>query len=109
MATAVKKRAAAGRTYTPEERRVRAAVETHLPSVKDVVRSYDVEFRENYAGEPAVYVTLRIPRPNTSDSRRVKRLLHFWQKVRQDILEQDSKYFPYVELRGASKTLDVTS
>lgn len=101
MATAVKKRAVrAARSYSPEETRVREAVEHHLPEVKDVVRSYDVEFREDHAGEPAVYVTLRVPRPNDAEPKRIKRILKFWNQVSREILEQDATYFPYVNLSG---------
>lgn len=102
MATAVKKRTLAARTYTAEERRVRTAVETHLPSVKDVVRSYDIEFRKDHAGEPAVYVTLRVPKESSAKPGRIKRLLDFSQRVQREILEQDATYFPYVTLVGTA-------
>ena len=103
MATAVKKRAAAERVYSPEEQRVRAAVERYMPSVRDVVRSYDVDFREDHAGEPAVYVTLRIPKPDDAEPKRIKRILKFWNKVSLEILEQDWTHFPYVKLAGVTK------
>ena len=82
---------------------MRAAVETHLPSVKDVVRSYEVEFREDHAGEPAVYVTLRTSKPDDAEPKRIKRILQFWNEVSREILEQDPTHFPYVKLSGAAK------
>lgn len=100
MATAVKKRAS--RVYSPEEERVRAAVESHLPSVKGVVRSYDIEFRKDHAGEPAVYVTLHVPKESSAKPERIKRLLNFSQRVQREILEQDATYFPYVTLVGTA-------
>lgn len=81
---------------------MRAALERHLPSVKDLVRSYEVEFRENFAGEPGVYVTLRVPKPNDAEPKRVRRLLLFWQRVRREILDEDTTIFPYVTLAGTA-------
>lgn len=81
---------------------MRAAVETHLPSVKDVVRSYQVEFRSDHAGEPAVYVTLRVPKESSAKPSRIKRLLDFSQKVQREILAQDATFFPYVKLVGTT-------
>jgi hypothetical protein len=111
MATAVKKRAvrravpvsslAHERPPHPEEPRVRAAVEKYLPGVKDLVRSYEVEFRENFAGEPSVYITLRIPNPDKkSKPSEIDRLFRFWQDTTRDILEKDATYFPYIHVAG---------
>ncbi len=83
---------------------MRAAVEKHLPGVKDLVRSYEVEFRENFAGEPAVYVTLRVPSPDReSKPGEMDRILAFWQNATREILEQDVTYFPYIHLAGSPK------
>jgi hypothetical protein len=100
MATAVKKRAS--RVYSPEEERVRAAVESHLPPIKDVVRSYDVRFGEDQAGTPSVFITLRIPQPGDASPKRVDRILHFWRLVSEDLLKKDAGHFPYMEISAAS-------
>jgi hypothetical protein len=61
-----------------------------------------VEFRADHAGDPAVYITLRTPRPNDAEPKEINRLLAFWQRVRREILDEDATIFPYVTLAGAA-------
>jgi hypothetical protein len=82
-----------------EEKIVRRILEKWtLPSN---VHGFDVDFGEDSAGDPAVWIWLMVDDEAQPSDQSIARLAHFVREVRSDLLRAGLRYWPYVRFRPA--------
>jgi hypothetical protein len=87
---------AIGMTRSPtqaERRRIQEIIDSHkrLPEIRDI----KFEFGEDWAGYPAVYIKIFVPKDLLPTKNNIERLNSFTKILLDEIIEADLGYWPY--------------